>query len=207
VGGDRAFAGRDQLTGVVSATFGRGRRLVSAARMRGGSRKGVYRLTVDNGRTAILYIWNAAENYWPGAHQQAGLHHADPFADATGLDLFQASQARLEALGVRTPRVLLLDPSREHYPADLAVVEDVPGPTLETLLRRDAPGARPALDTLAAALQAMHHHQGRRLGKLAYVDDTRSRSGPPSRSCSTARSATSPRRPPASRASRMSTTN
>ncbi|MFD9605514.1 hypothetical protein OG609_01610 [Streptomyces sp. NBC_01224] len=40
-------------------------------RLRGGSRKGVYRLTLDNGSTVIDCIWAPAENYWPSASPAA----------------------------------------------------------------------------------------------------------------------------------------
>jgi hypothetical protein len=48
-------------------------------------------------------------------------------ARAPGIDLFQAANRRLEVLGIRTPRINLADRSRSHHPADIAVVEDVPG--------------------------------------------------------------------------------
>jgi hypothetical protein len=52
----------------------------------GGSKKGVYRLTLDDGVTAVLYMWSEAENYWP---VRAGQEVAYPFADAPELDLFR----------------------------------------------------------------------------------------------------------------------
>jgi hypothetical protein len=138
-------------------------------RLRGGSKKGVYRLTFDDGATVIGYLWNEAENYWPAAQREAGQSHADPFSDASGAGLFEASHACLDGLGVRVPQICLLDRSRAAYPADIALVEDVRGASLETQLERGLPGADQALAQLAAAVSVMHQQRGPRFGKLAYV--------------------------------------
>jgi hypothetical protein len=136
------------LTPLARAALGTDRTLVSATRLRGGSKKGVYRLTCDDGTTAVAYVWSPEEDYWdPGAADPR-----DPFSHASGLNLFTAAQARLTALGVRTPRPLLTAPAGTHLPVDAAVVEDVPGGTLEEALRRDPAAARPALERLARAI-------------------------------------------------------
>jgi Phosphotransferase enzyme family len=140
------------------------------ARLRGGSEKGVYRLTFDDDSTAIAYIWDDAENYWPATHAAEAEDHADPFSQASGIDVFQAASGRLNALGIRTPRIHLADRSRSRYPADIAVVEDVPGENLETLLRNDPRGAGKTLARLAGALKVMRQHTGPRLGKVALID-------------------------------------
>ncbi|WP_053646403.1 hypothetical protein [Streptomyces sp. XY431] len=119
------------LAGVAREAFGGGRRLAGVERLRGGSKKGVHRLLFEDGGTAVAYVWSAAENHWPGADEPAD--DADPLAHASGLALFGAAQRRLTALGVRTPRVHLLDGSRTRFPADVAVVEDVTGPSGENL--------------------------------------------------------------------------
>src|ERR1022692_3022180 len=168
-GAGRIFAGPENLAGVVRAAFGPGRRLAAVDRLRGGSKKGVYRLTFDDGATVIGYLWNEAENYWPAAQHEAGESHADPFSDASGADLFEASHAYLDGLGVRVPQVYLLDRSRAAYPADIALVEDVRGESLETRLERGLPGADQALARLGAAVSLMHQQRGPRFGKLAYV--------------------------------------
>jgi hypothetical protein len=157
----------DDLAGVARAALGAGHRLVGLARLRGGSKKGVYRLIFDDDSTAIVYIWDDAENYWPTAEPG---DHADPFSDASGIELFQAASRRLDTLGIRTPRIHLADQSRSHYPADIAVVEDVPGANLETLLQQDPRSAEPALTRLAEALDAMHRHTGPGFGKVALID-------------------------------------
>jgi hypothetical protein len=50
----------------VRAAFGRGRALVGAERLAGGSKKGAYRLTMADGGTALLYAWSDSEDYWQG---------------------------------------------------------------------------------------------------------------------------------------------
>ncbi|KQV15340.1 MULTISPECIES: phosphotransferase family protein [unclassified Kitasatospora] len=162
---------RDQLAGVAHAAGGAGRHLVSVSRLRGGSKKGVYRLTYDDDSTAILYIWDDAENYWPTSQVAAADNHADPFSHASGIDLFEAANRHLDALGIRTPRIRLADRSRTHYPADVAVVEDVPGESLEALLHRDPRRAEPTLARLAEALDVLRRHSGPRFGKVALIDN------------------------------------
>lgn len=166
----RRFVEKEQLTSIVGATFGAGRRLDTVERLRGGSKKGVYRLSFEDRSTAILYVWNEEENYWPAAQGNPGPDEVDPLSDASGSDLFEASHALLNAIGARTPQVYFFDRSRHYFPADVAVVEDVRGGTLETLLHRDPHGAEPTLTRLGAALQIMRQQRGRRLGKVALVE-------------------------------------
>jgi hypothetical protein len=52
---------RDDLAPLARAALGRDRPLASVTRLRGGSRKGVYRLTRDDGSTAIAYVRSADE--------------------------------------------------------------------------------------------------------------------------------------------------
>lgn len=161
----------DHLAGVARAALGAGHRLTGVSRLRGGSKKGVYRLTFDNDSTVIVYIWDDAENYWPATRIDETENHADPFSHASGIDLFEAAHRRLDALGIRTPRIHLADRSRSHYPADIAVVEDVPGATLEALLQQDPHGMKAPLSRLADALDVMQRHQGPGFGKVALIDD------------------------------------
>ncbi|EFC83192.1 hypothetical protein FrEUN1fDRAFT_3679 [Parafrankia sp. EUN1f] len=78
---------RDHLEGIAHTALGTEHRLVGISRLRGGSKKGVYRLTFDDDTTVIVYSWDDAENYWvtPPAD------HTDPFAPACGIELFEAS--------------------------------------------------------------------------------------------------------------------
>ncbi|HEX4094239.1 MAG TPA: phosphotransferase [Trebonia sp.] len=161
----RTVVTRDELDGLARAAVGRGRRLTSVSRLRGGTSKGVYRLAFDDGRTAVAYLWAEGENYWPA---DAG-DPAHPFAPASGLALFEAAHRELEAAGVRTPRVHLLDRSGRHYPADAAVVEDVPGGDLNSLLDQDPQAAGRAVARLQEALSAMYQRLSPRYGKVASV--------------------------------------
>src|SRR5258708_30353018 len=72
-------------------------------------------------------------------------------------------------MGVRTPQVYVLDRSKNHFPADIAVVEDVRGGTLEAMLQHNPPGAEQTLAQLKTALQIMQQHRSQRLGKVALV--------------------------------------
>ncbi|MGH3392777.1 MAG: phosphotransferase family protein [Actinomadura sp.] len=159
---------RDHLAGAAKVALGGGRRLDGVERLRGGSRKGVYRLTMDDATTAIAYLWEDSENYWPAAEGDDDL--TDPFSPGAGLDLFEAAHARLDALGLRVPAVRLVDRDRTHYPADLAIVEDFPGENLMELLGRDPRAAEPTMARLAEALEAMRRHRSSAYGKVALID-------------------------------------
>ncbi|MFF7158511.1 phosphotransferase [Streptomyces sp. NPDC008139] len=165
----RGFPDRERLEGVARAALGPGRRIARVDRLRGGSKKGVYRLTLDDDSTVIVYIWDDTENYWPSDATAAD--HTDPFSHASGIDLFEAAHGRLHALGVRSPRIRLTDTSKALYPADIAVVEDVRGPTLEEMLRADPRSAAPVMDRLAEALGLMADHAAPGFGKVALVDN------------------------------------
>jgi Phosphotransferase enzyme family len=108
-------------------------------------------------------VWSAGENYWPAPDAPE-----DVFADASGIDLFRAAHEMLAALGVRTPRLLWADDSHDLFPADVAVVEDVRGGTLEDRLAR-AP-APSTLDALRSALALMASVRESRLGKVGKPD-------------------------------------
>jgi hypothetical protein len=94
----------------------------------------------------------------------------DPFSPGVGLDLFEASHARLASLGLRVPEVHLVDRDRTHYPADLAIVEDFPGEDLMDLFNRDPRAAEPTMARLADALAAMRRHRAPSFGKVAQID-------------------------------------
>lgn len=56
---------RERLAGAARAALGGGRRLEAVERLAGGSKKGVYRLVMDDASTAVAYVWDDGENYWP----------------------------------------------------------------------------------------------------------------------------------------------
>ncbi|NUP48278.1 MAG: hypothetical protein HOW97_13350, partial [Catenulispora sp.] len=149
----RRFADAASLTDLVKATFGTDRRIDELRRLPNGSKKGVYRLRLDDATRAVVYIWDPNEDYWHDVLADGAADAADPFSHASGLDLFEAAGSRLRSLGVRSPDLLLADRSRTLYPADVAVVEDVTGGTLEHLLDTEPDVAATALDTLAGSLR------------------------------------------------------
>ena len=149
------------MAAVVRASLGRDP--VAVERLAGGSKKEVYRLTLAGGGTAVLHVWSAEENYWPAPDAPE-----DVFADASGLDLFQAAHHALAEVGVRTRRLLWADDSHAVFPADVAVVQDVRGGTLEDRLAR-AP-APATLDALRSALASMASIRESQLGKVGKPD-------------------------------------
>ncbi|GIF53003.1 aminoglycoside phosphotransferase [Asanoa ferruginea] len=155
----RTFLQADDLRYFVAEKFGSERRLTTLQRLTGGTKKGVYRLGLDDGTTVIGYVWAETENYWPPAATVPD----DPFTDATGADLFAVNHAALTAAGVRVPELILLDRSRQHLDADVALVEDAGETKLEDLLDSD----HPPLAELGDALRRMHTTESPHYGKLA----------------------------------------
>ncbi|MEU3656637.1 phosphotransferase [Streptomyces sp. NPDC032161] len=160
----RPFADVGDLSGLVRDALGTECRIVAVDRLRGGSRKGVYRVRLDGSHAASVIIcsWAEAENFWSGAPES---DPADPLAPASGLVPFRTAQRSLNSFGARVPRVLLADDSRRRYPADVAVVEDVSGGTLEALFETDPTRAAGALGELAGMLEAMHRYRARHHGR------------------------------------------
>lgn len=155
---------------MIRAALGPGRDVSEVERLPGGSKKGAYRVVVDGGGTVLVYVWNPAEDFWQGVLPDGADDPLDPFSHASGLDLFEAAAGRLTAAGVRCPRVLLADRSREVYPGDIAVVEYVPGGSLEALLERDPAAASRPLGVLADWLASMEACRATTFGKVAVVD-------------------------------------
>ena len=140
------------LHDVVRAALGPGRRLTGVERLGGGTRKGVHRLTLDDGTTAIAYVWAPELDSWagrPDPDEDVGLPGGGGPRELTTVT------AILQAAGVRVPELSLVDPDARLHPVPVAVVEDVRGPTLDTLLRTDPAAARAAVRDLCAALARM----------------------------------------------------
>jgi hypothetical protein len=161
----RAHLTRDDLASLSREALGRAPAAVT--RLRGGSKKGVYRLVLDNGRSAIAYVWSPEEDYWGPADTDI----RDPLAHASGLGLFLSAHDLLTELGVRTPRLLFADEDTEHLPAYAAVVEDVRGGSLELLLRSDPGAARVPLARLAGTLGVLRECVTAGYGKAALVEE------------------------------------
>jgi len=167
---ERRFADVESMRPVVRAAFGRSRSLLRVERLAHGSKKGAYRLTMDGGSTALVYAWDDSEDYWQGVLPEGADDPADPFSHASGLALFEAAAHRLASAGVRCPELLLADRSRSVYPADIAVVEDVAGGTLEVLVENDPAAAERPLSVLAGWLAAMAAVRSPSPGKVAFID-------------------------------------
>ncbi|MFF6786035.1 phosphotransferase [Streptomyces sp. NPDC012510] len=162
---------RADLEPLARAALGRDRRLTAVSRLRGGSKKGVYRLVLDDGGTAVAYVWSPDEDYWTGTEGTAAPDPRHPFSHASGIELFTAAHDRLADLGVRTPRLLLADRSGRHLAADAAVVEDVREGTLEEALERDPRTAAVTLERLARVLETLRGcGSGPAFGKVGVVD-------------------------------------
>jgi hypothetical protein len=158
---------RDDLAGAARAAFAT-RTLKGVSRLAGGTQKGVYRLTLDDGTTVIACLWEESENFWP---DWPGVgDRADQFTNSDGADLFEAAQGRLASLGIRVPQIYLLDRDRTHYPADIAIIEDVPGEDLLALYERDPIAAAPVLARLREYLAAMRDYRAVSPGNVGHVD-------------------------------------
>ncbi|MYQ47657.1 phosphotransferase [Streptomyces sp. SID4985] len=149
--------------------------IVGVERLRGGSKKGVYRVRLDGAGPAavIVYRWAPEENFWPDADDEPP---TDPLTPTTGLTPYLAAHHALREAGVRTPDLLYateLDATGTNTAtgtrtADLAVVEDLPGGTLESLLLHDPTRAATPLAELARALDHMRHAQAPHYGSVGH---------------------------------------
>jgi hypothetical protein len=63
---ERGFADVESMRPVVRAVFGSSRSPLRVERLAHGSKKGAYRLTMDEGGTALVYVWDGSEDYWQG---------------------------------------------------------------------------------------------------------------------------------------------
>ncbi|RKN56252.1 aminoglycoside phosphotransferase family protein [Micromonospora costi] len=139
------------VRGLVAAAAGSAVGVSAVERLRGGSKKGVFRLRLTDGTSLVLYLWHDRENWW----STVGEAGADLFSDASGRTLFRQAHEQLTALGVPVPEVLLLGDAGTYLPADVALVQDVRGPSLGDLLGTDPAAAAPALLALREALGRM----------------------------------------------------
>jgi hypothetical protein len=159
---------REDLAPATRAALGSDRKVKGVARLAGGTAKGVYRLTVDDGTTAIAYLWEDSENYWPQAPN--GNDVSDPLSSGNGIDLFVTARSRLASLGLRVPEIYLLDSDRAYHRADIAIVEDFPGEDLLARWERDPAAAEPTIARLREGLAAMRAYRGSAPGKVSFID-------------------------------------
>jgi len=160
----------DHLRRVLQTALGSAQRIASLTRLHGGTKKGVYRAVLDD-RSVIVYVWDTSENYWPAGDPDLANDESDPFADASGADLFAVSNQYLQSLGVRTPELYHLDTSRAASPADIAIVEDIQGGTLQEHWQRQPDDAARITAELGEMLRAIQACRNSRFGKLVAVDN------------------------------------
>jgi hypothetical protein len=147
----RGPAARDELEAVVRAAFGPGRRLAAVRRLRGGSKKGVYRLSLDDGRTVIGYTCADAENYCQRrvARPPTPSRSAKPREPACSRRRARDSRPWACALRGCTCSTALCPSTRprSHWSRTCAAE------TLEQWLERGDPGAQQVLARLAETLR------------------------------------------------------
>lgn len=161
----RAFVTPDEVRGLVTEQFGTARSVTGLDRVAGGTKKGVYRLRLDDMTTVMLYVWAPAEHYGPPSPTVPD----DPFAAVSGADLFAVNHAALTDVGVRTPQLIVMHRDGRYLDADIALVEDVGTTTLEALMQSDPAAAAAPLAALGDALRRMHTTHGPNYGKVCAV--------------------------------------
>jgi hypothetical protein len=91
---------RTDLTTLTRAALGPGRTLTAVERLLGGTKKGVYRLRLDDDSTAVAYVWSADEDYW----DQPDPDPRDVFSHGTGLGGVRKARTAPTAPGTRPRR-------------------------------------------------------------------------------------------------------
>ncbi|GAB2940889.1 phosphotransferase [Micromonospora polyrhachis] len=160
---ERVFLQPEDVRELVTDQFGVSCRIAALDRLTGGTKKGVYRLSLDDQTSVILYVWAAGEDYWPPLPAVPD----DPFTDASGAELFATNHAALAAVNVRIPQLLMLDRDGRYLDADIALLEDAGAVKLETLIERDPVAAATPLSMLGDALRRMHTTFSSKCGRLA----------------------------------------
>lgn len=166
----RRFADAETLAALMREVFGTDRRITTVDRLPNGSKKGVYRVALDDRTSTIVYVWSPEEDYWDGHLPEYADDPTSPFAHSSGIDIFEAATRRLESIGARSPRILYTDRTKSLYPAQIAVTEDIPGGTLEALLENDPSTGSEALAQLAEMLRNMAAYRAPAYGNVAVVD-------------------------------------
>ena len=117
-------------------------------RLSGGSKKGAYRLTMDEGSTRSLYAWTIPRTTGRRASRDAD-DPADPFSHASGLALFEAARAAWHP-----PAFAVLSSCSSNCP-DLCIRRKSrwwrrAGGSLEALLEKDPVAAERPMSVLPA---------------------------------------------------------
>ena len=155
---------------MVRAAFGPARTIRALSRLRDGSKKGVYQLVLDNGATAVLYVWDASEDYWTHLATGAVDGGTHPLSPASGIELLQPLTRGWKGLECVSHGSTSSTAAGDRFPAPVAVIEDLRGGSLETLLARDPTSGTNVAARLAALLGRLHDDRGPLIGKVAYVN-------------------------------------
>lgn len=164
---DQELLDRTTIERLCSAAFGRAVQPERVERLRGGTKKGVFRVTTTTGASAVLYVWHEDEDWWSGSPDPAA--DVEPFTAGNGMALLTSAHEQLSAADVRVPAVLHAEHRGTGLSADCAVVEDVSGRSLEEVLADDAVSAAPLLAELQGFLLRMAATRNSRYGKVAAV--------------------------------------
>jgi 6-phosphofructokinase len=90
---ERKFADAETLTPLMREVFGTDRDITAVDRLLNGTKKGVYRVTLDDATSTIAYVWNADEDYWDGLLPEG---HDDPLS---GVGVDSSGRPRLGGIG------------------------------------------------------------------------------------------------------------
>lgn len=156
---------RPTMERLCTAALGRPVQVGKVRRLRGGTKKGVFRVTTTTGTSVVLYVWQEDEDWWSTSTDPAA--DVEPFTPSNGMTLLTSAYEHLTAIDVSVPAVLHAEYRSAGLPADCAVVEDVTGRSLEELLADDAVSATPVLAELKGFLLRMATTTSSHYGKVA----------------------------------------
>ena len=157
----------ERLHMAARAAFGK--RAAGWEQLRGGTKKGVYRIVLDDDTSAVVYSWAAAENHWPDAPDDQGL-----FGSTTSFPAFMSAHSLMHSAGLRVPRLHHVDAGSASV-APFAVVEDMRRGSLEALLESDPETGARTTQALSVELAAMHAVRREQLG---LIDEPSTAAGP-----------------------------
>ena len=162
---DQELLDRSTVERLCTTALGRAVQVENVERLRGGTKKGVFRVTTTTGTSVVLYVWHEDEDWWSTSTDPAA--DVEPFTPANGMTLLTSAYEHLRAIDVRVPAVLHAEHRGADLPADCAVVEDVTGRSLEAVLADDPVSAVPLLAELKGFLLRMATTTSSRYGKVA----------------------------------------
>jgi hypothetical protein len=139
--------------------------LIKIEPIHGGAQKVVYKLTSNNGRTYILYVWDLSKNYVL-MHKKVKDSASEKVEHSYGAERFETNTVYLNKLGVRVPRIFYIDRTQLRYPFDFAIVEDVGTCDLTRYIEIYPEKKQAVLEKLNLMLRNMHEHHADYHGQL-----------------------------------------